>query len=59
MLQDVSLGDVRFKARALEVLTSYQPFWLRLAMETVVGKAVADKKGRHRVYPPHLIELRI
>lgn len=42
---------MRFKARALEVLSAYQPFWLRLAMETVVGKAVADRKGARSSLP--------
>lgn len=52
-MQEVSLGDVRFKSRALEVLSAYQPFWLRLAMETVVGKAVTDREGAVKPFLPH------
>lgn len=59
MVQEVSLGDVRFKARALEVLSAYQPFWLRLAMETVVGKAVADKNGVRSTLQDHASSVEI
>ena len=34
------MGDIRLMEVGLEVLGSYHPFWLKLAMEVVVGKPV-------------------
>ncbi len=34
------MGDVRARESALEVLGSYHPFWLRLGLEAVVGRAL-------------------
>ena len=34
------MGDMRTKAQVAEVLSAYHPFWLRLGLEVVVGKAV-------------------
>lgn len=38
--QVVLMGDVVQKRQALEVLMSYNPFWLRLAAEVVTQKPV-------------------
>jgi hypothetical protein len=40
MSQVVLMGDVVQKRQALEVLMSYNPFWLRLAAEVVTQKPV-------------------
>lgn len=39
-LQEAKMGDMRTKAQVAEVLSAYHPFWLRLGLEVVVGKAV-------------------
>ncbi len=39
------MGDVRLKQQITEVLTAYHPFWLRLGLEVVVGKAVPPADG--------------
>ena len=39
------MGDVRLKQHVTEVLAAYHPFWLRLGLEIVVGKAVPPGEG--------------
>ena len=39
------MGDVRLKQHISEVLAAYHPFWLRLGLEIVVGKAVPCADG--------------
>ena len=39
------MGDVRLKQHVAEVLAAYHPFWLRLGLEIVVGKAVPPGEG--------------
>jgi len=39
-MQASKMGDVRLNQQITEVLTAYHPFWLRLGLEVVVGKAV-------------------
>ena len=39
------MGDVRLKQHVSEVLAAYHPFWLRLGLEIVVGKAVPTQGG--------------
>ncbi|BDA47246.1 probable abnormal spindle-like microcephaly-associated protein homolog [Coccomyxa sp. Obi] len=38
--EEAKMGDMRTKAQVAEVLSAYHPFWLRLGLEVVVGKAV-------------------
>jgi hypothetical protein len=45
------LLDVHLKEEAISVLMSYNPFWLRLGLETVVGSAVTA--GRQALEQPH------
>jgi hypothetical protein len=44
--QVVLMGDVQQKRQALEVLMSYNPFWLRLAAEVVTQQPV-QMQGDH------------
>lgn len=46
------MGDVRLKQHVAEVLAAYHPFWLRLGLEAVVGRAVpaAQGSGASRLY---------
>jgi abnormal spindle-like microcephaly-associated protein len=39
-VQQLQMGDVRLKQQAMEVLSAYHPFWLRLGLEIVVGRPV-------------------
>lgn len=39
------MGDVRLKQHISEVLAAYHPFWLRLGLEIVVGKAIPCTDG--------------
>ena len=55
LLQVVLMGDVVQKRQALEVLMSYNPFWLRLAAEVVTQKPVqvAGEQPRRTGLPMH------
>ena len=44
-MQASRMGDVRLKQHISEVLAAYHPFWLRLGLEIVVGKAVPCAAG--------------
>lgn len=54
-VQVVLMGDVVQKRQALEVLMSYNPFWLRLAAEVVTQKPVqvAGEQPRRTGLPMH------
>ncbi|GLC57421.1 hypothetical protein PLESTB_001222600 [Pleodorina starrii] len=40
-----TLSDVRMRQQALEVLTSYHPFWLAVGLQTVLGRALVFTHG--------------
>jgi abnormal spindle-like microcephaly-associated protein len=40
------MADVRLRQQAMEALSAYHPFWLRLGLEIVVGRAVPPAGGR-------------
>ena len=45
MIQEAALSDVGFKAKAAEVIGAYHPFWARLAMETIIGRAATGESA--------------
>ncbi|EFJ40339.1 microtubule-associated protein Asp [Volvox carteri f. nagariensis] len=40
-----TLSDVRMRQQALDVLTSYHPFWLAVGLQTVLGRALVLSHG--------------
>ncbi len=43
--QASKMGDVRLKQHISEALAAYHPFWLRLGLEIIAGKAVPPADG--------------
>ncbi|GIL67632.1 hypothetical protein Vafri_20977 [Volvox africanus] len=40
-----TLSDVRMRQQALDVLTSYHPFWLAVGLQTILGRALVFSQG--------------
>lgn len=45
LLQALQFGDVQWRDKAVGVLLSYNPFWLRLGMEVVTHMSVTTTIG--------------
>ncbi|KAK9814207.1 hypothetical protein WJX72_002306 [[Myrmecia] bisecta] len=45
--EEAQLGDLKLRESAMDVLKSYHPFWLRLAVEIVVGQVITPPGGLH------------